>query len=165
MDEATLNRALGVLPLAVTPTTPQQLAALAKAMTELADEIHAQTDEMDGLASRLALIASALTGTAAAAQRMASKARAQMNTRERLVDSAQNEATDGSVDEAIQGKAGEAGRARCSQCSSLLPSHSMGWLCAPCELGLDGDRAIEGASAASAAGGGPPPLADFEVIP
>ncbi len=74
MDEATLHR------------------ALAQAMTEVTEEIHALTDELDGLSSRLGLVAGTLTGTAAAARRMAQLAkdddRAQMSTRERLLDSA-----------------------------------------------------------------------------
>lgn len=91
MDEATPHRAQGDLPMTPT-TTPEQLTALAQAMTEVTEEIHAPTDELDGLSSRLGLIAGALTGTAAAARRMAQLAkdddRSQMSTRERLLDSA-----------------------------------------------------------------------------
>lgn len=169
MDKATLDRALGVLPLAVTPTTPQQLAALGQAMSELTDEIHAQTDEMDGLSSRLALIAAALTGTAAAAQRMAQhardEARAQMSTREHLINSERDGAIDGPVAEAIQEKAGEPSGDRCPGCGSLLPAGGVGWLCAPCELVADGQAEIEGASVASAGAAGPTPLDSFEVLP
>ncbi|KKN14359.1 hypothetical protein LCGC14_0996880 [marine sediment metagenome] len=180
MDEATLDRALGHLPLALTPTTPQQLATLAQAVDETAQELLGLSDRMDGTSSRLALIASALTGTATAARRMAQlatdEARAQMSTRERLVDSA-SEATDGLSREGIREDAG--GRAsdvallnsiedpsgdHCGECGSLLPADGLGWLCAPCELEASAAE-TEGASAASAGPAGPTPLANFEVLP
>lgn len=79
MDEPTLAHALGV----DIPKTPAQLEAIAQAMTEI-------TDELDGLSSRLALTARALTGTIAALRRSAQLAederRAAMSTRERLQD-------------------------------------------------------------------------------
>jgi hypothetical protein len=137
------------------------------------------TDELDGLSSRLALVARALTETVAATRRMAQlskdEARAQMSTRERLQDSAGDEDTDGLVDEAVREEAG--GRAsdvallqaiedpdgdRCGNCGSLLPAGGVGWLCAPCEL-VAGP--IEGASVASAGGAGPPPLEHSELTP
>ena len=165
MDEATLHR------------------ALAQAMTEVTEEIHALTDELDGLSSRLGLVAGALTGTAAAARRMAQLSKddeASVSQRLRWERTKSKHAEDcGAPGVALQDDVEDPGDDRCLQCGLLLPD-GVAWLCPLCETYLRSldklgvatigmstpGQGIEGASAAN---GAPPraqsPLAVFEILP